>query len=225
MFGKKRPQVLVVGAGPVGLFAAIGLVKRGVEVQIVDKEWRTGTHSYALALHGQSLRLLEQFGLLPQIEQNAYRIDRVAFHDAQSRRAELCLEPILKLPQRPSAAEELPSHGRLQDRLSIAPPPGSLSLAVLRQDVLEQLLEDTLKHLGVSVHWNHEVAHLAPGDDGVTVTINRLQKNSVGYASAHTEWVVAKRLELQVPFVIGADGYRSTVRQSLGIDFPAFGGA
>ena len=37
MFGKKKPEVLIVGAGPVGLFAAVALAKRGIPVQIVDK--------------------------------------------------------------------------------------------------------------------------------------------------------------------------------------------
>ena len=49
MFGKTYPEVLVVGAGPVGLCAALALAKRQVRVAIVDKEWRSGAHSYALA--------------------------------------------------------------------------------------------------------------------------------------------------------------------------------
>ena len=38
MFAHKNPEVLVVGAGPVGLFTALALVQRGVRVQIIEKE-------------------------------------------------------------------------------------------------------------------------------------------------------------------------------------------
>ena len=92
MFGKKSPEVLIVGAGPVGLFAALSLARRGIRVQIVDHQWRPGTHSYALALHRRSLRLLGEVGLLDAVLQGAYRINRIAVYDDSTRRAE-CATP------------------------------------------------------------------------------------------------------------------------------------
>ena len=59
MFGKRQPEVLVVGAGPVGLYAALDLVRRDVSVSIVDEALRTARHAYALALHGEALGLLD----------------------------------------------------------------------------------------------------------------------------------------------------------------------
>lgn len=196
MFGKGKPEVLVVGAGPVGLFAALALAKRGVQVQIVDRAWRTGAHSYALALHRSSLKLLEKVGLLDKVLEGAYRIERVALYDNESRRGEICL-----------SSED----------------PTSVSLAVLRQDAFERLLEEALNDLGVQVLWNHEVSRLVSEDDRVVATIDTLEKDTLGYAAAHTEWVVARSTELTVPFVIGADGHRSQVRRSLGIEFPQVG--
>ena len=64
MFSKKKADVLVIGAGPVGLFAALALAKKGVHVVVADKEWRTGAHSYALALHPQTLSLLDELARL-----------------------------------------------------------------------------------------------------------------------------------------------------------------
>src|SRR5690606_8964144 len=81
MFGREKTDVLVVGAGPVGLFTALHLARHGVRVQIVDKEWRTGAHSYALALHAASLRLLDDLGLRARVLEHAYRVDTVAFYD------------------------------------------------------------------------------------------------------------------------------------------------
>jgi 2-polyprenyl-6-methoxyphenol hydroxylase-like FAD-dependent oxidoreductase len=48
---KEKPEVLVVGAGPVGLFTALLLVKQGARVQVVDTGRRACSHSYALGLH------------------------------------------------------------------------------------------------------------------------------------------------------------------------------
>jgi len=195
MFGKKKPEVLVIGAGPVGLFAAIALARRDVRVQIVDKEWRTGAHSYALALHGASLELLEELGLRDRVLQSAYRVRSVGLYDAETRRAEIPL----------------------------ANGDDASALAVMPQDVLERVLEDALGELGVGVLWNHEVSELVPEEDHVAVTIDKMKKDSMGYAVAHTEWVIAKSTKCKVPFVIGADGHRSLVRRSLGIDFAEVG--
>jgi 2-polyprenyl-6-methoxyphenol hydroxylase-like FAD-dependent oxidoreductase len=87
----------------------------------------------------------------------------------------------------------------------------------------EQVLEESLQHYGVQVQWNHALSQLVSHDDRVTVTVDELVKESVGYAVAHSEWLVAKTTELEVPFVIGADGHRSRVRRELRIDFPEVG--
>jgi 2-polyprenyl-6-methoxyphenol hydroxylase-like FAD-dependent oxidoreductase len=45
MFSHPDPEVLVVGAGPVGLIAALLLKQNGVRVEIVDMHQRTTQHS------------------------------------------------------------------------------------------------------------------------------------------------------------------------------------
>ena len=78
---RQDPEVLVVGAGPVGLFAGLALAQRGIQVQIIDKMSRTGVHSYALALHGRALGLLRPYGLLDKILAQAYPIRTVGLFD------------------------------------------------------------------------------------------------------------------------------------------------
>ena len=63
MFSHPDPEVLVVGAGPVGLVAALFLQQYDVRVEIVDMHQRTAQHSYALAIHPRTLRILDEAGL------------------------------------------------------------------------------------------------------------------------------------------------------------------
>lgn len=193
MFGRKKPEVLVVGAGPTGLCAALTLARRGIRVQVIDKDWRTGARSYALALHAQSVRVLEKLDLLASIQDLGVSITRIGLYDG----------PIAK------ASIRMGEGGN-----------GAGLLVVLPQYMLEAVLEAALEECGVSVLWNHELSKLQLQPDKVVATIDKLEQDSVGYAVAHAEWIVAKSIALEVPFVIGADGHRSCVRRSLGIEFP-----
>ena len=193
MFGRKKPQVLVVGAGPVGLFSALALAQKGIRVTIVDQDWRTGSHSYALALHSQTMELLAEVGLRDQVLDQSDPIQRIGLYDRTERRREV------RLP---------------------GPEETKAPVVVMRQDAFESILEKALERFGVPVLWNHAVSGIQMRDDGAVATIEKRVKESVGYAISRTEWIVAKTFDLDVPFVIGADGHNSTVRRSLQIDFP-----
>lgn len=190
-----NPQVLVVGAGPVGLFTALMLSKRGIQVEIVDTGVWACQHSYALALHPETLQLFAEAGLKEQVMAGASVVEKLALYDRTSRRAEV------RVAQ---------------------PPPG---IMVLRQDRLESLLEEALRAQGVNVQWRHEVSSLTPSRDKVTATIGRLEKESRGYIVAHTEWVVSRKTDIEASFVVGADGYNSRVRRALQADYPEVGPA
>ena len=63
MFRHSNPEVLVVGAGPVGLVGAPFLQQHGVRVEVVDMHQQTTQHSYALAIHPRTLGILDEAGL------------------------------------------------------------------------------------------------------------------------------------------------------------------
>ncbi|MCA8974284.1 MAG: FAD-dependent monooxygenase, partial [Planctomycetes bacterium] len=196
MFSGKNPDVLVVGAGPVGLFTALTLSDRGLRVQIVDRAPHAGTRSYALALHAEELRLLEEANLLPDVLEQSLRIRKVGLYDRERRRAELRISDL---------AED---HS---------------FLAVLPQSLLERTLERALARRGVKVQWSHAAADLELVDRGVDVAIDRMALDTLGYSVQHSEWVVAKTTRHCYPFVVGADGNSSVVRRRLDIDFPSVG--
>jgi 2-polyprenyl-6-methoxyphenol hydroxylase-like FAD-dependent oxidoreductase len=196
VFAHKKPEVLVVGAGPVGLFTALVLAHRGVRVQIIDKEPCPGTRSYALALHAETLRLFEEMGILNDIIAGALRVRRVGLYDAAKRRAEMRISDLA------------------QDHSF---------LAVLAQDELETRLVTALAKRGVRVEWSHELSQLAQSEDHAAVQVDRLSLDQLGYSVQHSEWVVTKGKQFQVPFVVGADGLASVVRRRAAIDFPTVG--
>ena len=54
MSSTKNPDVVIVGAGPVGLVAACELARRGVAFRIVDKLAAPTDESRAIAIHARS---------------------------------------------------------------------------------------------------------------------------------------------------------------------------
>lgn len=196
MFGKHKTDVLVVGAGPVGLYAALELAERGIEVEIIDGQWRTAAHSYALALHPASLELLDGLGLAEELLEHGHRVDTVAFYDGGSRKSEL--------------------------KLSALPAKYPFVL-VLPQQALEDAFERRLREKHVSVQWSHRLASLETGGERANARIHKLVKEASGYAYSTTGWVIDKTIETQARFVLGTDGLHSAVRRALDVDFEEIG--
>ena len=196
MPGPSRTEVLVVGAGPTGLLAALQLARRGRRVELIEEEWRAAGHSYALALHPRSLERLAEVGLAEETIAAGQRLDTLTLFEGEQPRAKLPLaSPGARFP----------------------------FVLALPQSALEELLARRLKAQGVTVRWSHRLAGLEPHADGVVARVERLEKVSTGYAVAHTEWAVAKVLELEASFVVGADGHASLVRRALGVPFDEAG--
>jgi 2-polyprenyl-6-methoxyphenol hydroxylase-like FAD-dependent oxidoreductase len=189
MFSRRETEVMVVGAGPVGLFAALALVERGIQIQVLDKGWRGSVHSYALALHGESLRMLDELGIAQDLVEAGHKIRTVAIYNGQERVAEL----------------------------SLADAGGSFPyVLVLPQSELESTLEGRLRDKKVKVEWNHQLMAVETVKDKVDAEVAKMDKVSLGYPVARTEWVIDKTFHSRASFLIGADGYYSFVRRAIG---------
>ncbi|MFJ9775875.1 FAD-dependent oxidoreductase [Kitasatospora sp. NPDC101157] len=78
--GRAGPQVLVVGAGPVGLSAAHELARHGVAVRLVDAAPGPATTSRALATHARTLETYDQMGILDELLPRGQRVEHFTLH-------------------------------------------------------------------------------------------------------------------------------------------------
>lgn len=70
-------QILVVGAGPVGLFAGLCATRRGLDVTLLEQNFRGYARGHATLLHPSSLRLLADCGLSSQLLAEGRSVDRI----------------------------------------------------------------------------------------------------------------------------------------------------
>jgi len=194
----RNPEVLVVGAGPVGLLSALALTERGVRVEVLDKEPCTAARSYALALHPRTLEILDEAGLASTLIAKGWRVETLGVYDDVGLRAKLDL-------------------GLLSSRFPF--------VLVVPQSELESTLQERLQAKGVEVKWNHRVSGLHVSNSSASVTVDKLEDATSGYAVIPTERDVVESSSTEARFVVGADGHRSVVRKALGISFDSRGDA
>jgi 2-polyprenyl-6-methoxyphenol hydroxylase-like FAD-dependent oxidoreductase len=72
-----RSDVLVIGAGPSGLFAAAELARHGVDVRLVEREVRPHREARATAIQPGTLEILDSVGLLPPFLEASEHVRRV----------------------------------------------------------------------------------------------------------------------------------------------------
>jgi 6-methylpretetramide 4-monooxygenase / 4-hydroxy-6-methylpretetramide 12a-monooxygenase len=71
-----RNDVLIIGAGPSGLFAAAELARHGVDARLVEREVRSHRETRAQAIQPGTLEILDSVGLLPPFLEAAERVRR-----------------------------------------------------------------------------------------------------------------------------------------------------
>lgn len=108
----KRDEILIAGAGPVGLTAAVELARRGYAPRIIDNDGEPSPESRALAVNARTLDILEPSGVTERIIPEGNRVNGMIFiqNGRELMRLELGLLPhrfnfLISLPQ--SRTEEL----------------------------------------------------------------------------------------------------------------------
>ncbi len=185
-----QAEVLVVGAGPVGMLTALLLTQQGVRTRIIDQESRTATRSYACALHPASLGILQRARILDDVLALGRSVGTVGIYEGPARRA--------------------------QAELSDLPGPYPFAV-VLAQFLLEELLEEKLRAAGVQVEWHRRLREIQRGANGVDAIIERVAPTGRGHNLPAVETAVEDCFQVHAEFVVGADGHNSRLRQQLGI--------
>ena len=193
MFNHKKTDIVVLGAGPVGLTAAHALADRKMDYVLLDREQHTNTHSYALALHPETLEILDSFGLAERVLEHSLQLQTVSIYEDDHEKASLDYSMLpLKYP----------------------------FLTVISQGELERILVDTLKKKSHTPLWSHRVRFIEEQDHALNIAVDRLSEGMTGYAVAHIEMQIDKIFDYRANYLIGADGQESVARHSAGIHFP-----
>jgi 2-polyprenyl-6-methoxyphenol hydroxylase-like FAD-dependent oxidoreductase len=189
---KIATEALIVGAGPVGLFAAILLAEREIPFQIVDKASRARTLSSFLVLHPWMLGQLDRIGLLDSVLDHGHRIEKIEIQDKGGFYKEV-----------------------LFSKLSCSYP----FLVALSWANWHNLLEECLRRMGGSILWNHLLVGLQISVGGAEAEVEELRRESRGHAASGLEVGAERRSKIESRYVLGADGLDSTVRTILEIPF------
>ncbi|MFI6317056.1 FAD-dependent monooxygenase [Nonomuraea sp. NPDC050556] len=141
-------EVLIAGAGPVGLTAALDLTRRGIGVRIVDAAPGPATTSRAIATHPRTLEVYAQLGVIDAVLSRGRRITGFALYRDGRRLARL-------------AADYTDMPTRYPFTLCID------------QIVTEEILRDALRAHGVEPEWGVRLESFEQDDEGVTAELRR----------------------------------------------------
>jgi len=143
--GEKRP-VVIVGAGPVGLAAAIDLGQRGVPVVILDEDRTVSVGSRAICYAKRALEILDRLGCAQPVVAKGigWNVGKVFFRDELVYRFDLLAE----------AGHRRPAFVNLQ------------------QYWLEEYLVGRATSLAaIDVRWQSRAVGVVPQSDGVSVRV------------------------------------------------------
>jgi putative polyketide hydroxylase len=182
-----RVPVVIVGAGPAGLVAAVTLARQGVASLLLERNPGLSPLPRATAVSTRTMELLRAFGLEAAVRAGQLEIAAVGAWAAET----------LASPD----GDLLPlGHPHFEEAAAASP----TTLAAVPQDHLEPVLLRHLEGLGLTeVRFGTELVALDQDPDGVTVV---LRERAAGATRT-----------VRAGYLVGADGAHSSTRTLLGI--------
>ncbi|WP_248958970.1 FAD-dependent oxidoreductase [Sphaerisporangium perillae] len=155
-------EVLVAGAGPVGLTMAYELARRGVRVRLIDAREGPATTSRAIATHPRTLEVYDQMGIVEDVLPRGRRITSFTMYQRGRRLT------------------------RLEADYANTPTRFPFTIAI-DQVTTEETLRAAAARLGVAVEWGVRLDGFDRHDAGVRV---RLTHSRGEAEQAEVPWLV-----------------------------------
>jgi 3-(3-hydroxy-phenyl)propionate hydroxylase len=178
----KNDRVIIVGAGPVGLTAALALSRRGIGTTLLAADPELVMELRGSTFHPPTLDLLDEFALVPRMIEVGLKAPTWQFRDRET-------GPVATFDLSLLAGDTHHPY-RVQ----------------CEQWKLMRFLEEKLRRDGADLRFGHEVTSIRQDADSVTVIAN----------------TASGPVEIAGRYVLAADGARSAVRRSLGVEFEGF---
>jgi 2-polyprenyl-6-methoxyphenol hydroxylase-like FAD-dependent oxidoreductase len=153
-------DVLIAGAGPVGLVMAIELARYGVAVRIIDKAPQRTDKSKALVVWSRSLELLARAGCSTGLVDAGYKVSSLNVSANGKSIAQVALDGL--------------------------PTPYPYGLMIPQSDT-ERVLDDFLKNLGLKIERTVELTRFTAYNDKVVSTLRHADGTE---ELAETSWLI-----------------------------------
>ena len=158
----RRVPLVIVGAGPVGLAAAIDAAQRGLQVIVLDDDNTVSIGSRGVCYAKRTLEIFDRLGLGDRVVAKGvtWNVGRT-FHGERE---------VFSFNLLPEAGHQRPGMVNLQ------------------QYHLEQYLVERAMALPlIDLRWLHKCVAISPGDDGVQLEI----ETADGRYALHADWLIA----------------------------------
>ncbi|MFJ9207247.1 FAD-dependent monooxygenase [Streptomyces sp. NPDC102264] len=193
-------DVLIVGAGPTGLALACDLLRRGVSVQVVEREARLFPGSRGKGVQPRTLEVLDDLGV----------VERMLAHGGPAPVGMIWLN-----------GERQGEHRMFEETRPTAAEPYAGPWLV-PQWRTQEILYARLRELGGGVAFGTALTGLAQDADGVTAELSANARaagaTAAGATAADATAVgTPPSRTVRARYAVAADGGRSTVRSLLGI--------
>ena len=186
-------EVLIVGAGPVGLTLSIDLGKRGIRCILIEKNEAPLGYPKMERCNPRTMEIFSRLGLADTVRAAGYPpewpMDTYLVFD-------LMRPPLFKMAY-PSVAQARVRRDATMD--------GSMPLEpyqIISQYTLEPLLKSAAERIpNVAVKFGHELLSYTEDPDGVAAQVRRTNGETIA---------------IRARYMVGCDGGSSTVRKQLG---------
>jgi len=197
-------DVLIVGAGPVGLFLAASLGQQGLRVEVFDTKPGTSRHPAANANSARTMEHFRRIGVSAHIRQLGLPPEQspdVAYFTTISG------HELARLSQ--PASRDAVAYAKAHSFTWPTPEPPHRCSQLYIEPVL---LDAARRQSTCNVHFDATVTDLAQDAEGVTAGVTLAQSQDAPDRQPQVRRVRAR-------YVVGCDGPRSFVRRSLGLRY------